>query len=211
MTTHFAREERAALVQALRGAGPDAPTLCEGWTCRDLAAHVVARERRVDAAGGIVIKALAHRTARVQAEFAALPWDELLALVVAGPPRRSVFSVPGVDEVANLVEFFVHCEDVRRAQPGWEPRMLDAGVGEALWRRVSGMGRLMGRRSPVGLVVRRPDGQSVVARKGTPVATVVGEPEELVLFLSGRQQHAVVHVEGSPEAEAAVRGAKFGM
>jgi uncharacterized protein (TIGR03085 family) len=208
--THFAREERAALIEALREAGPDAPTLCEGWTTRDLAAHVVARERRADAAG-IVIKSLAPRFARVQAQYAALPWDELLALVVAGPPKKSVFSIPGVDELANLVEFFVHCEDVRRAAGGWEPRRLEPEVSEALWRRVSALGRLMGRRSPVGLVVRRPDGQSVVVRKGVPVATVTGEPGELVVFLSGRQQHAVVQAEGPAEAVAAVRGAKFGV
>ncbi|WP_344658605.1 TIGR03085 family metal-binding protein [Catenulispora subtropica] len=208
--THFARVERAALIEALRDAGPDAPTLCEGWTARDLAAHVVARERRADAAG-IVIKSLAPRLARVQAEYAALPWDELLGLVVAGPPRKSVFSIPGVDELANLVEFFVHCEDVRRARGGWEPRRLESGVVEALWRRVGGMAKLVGRRSPVGLVVRRPDGQSVVVRKGAPVATVTGEPGELVVFLSGRQGHAVVEVEGPEEAVAAVRGARFGV
>ncbi|GAA2016840.1 TIGR03085 family metal-binding protein [Catenulispora yoronensis] len=211
MTTHFAREERAALVEALRAAGPDAPTLCEGWTARDLAAHVVARERRADAAGGILLKSLAPRMARVQAEFAALPWEELVGLVVAGPPRKSLFSLPGVDELANLVEFFVHGEDVRRARGGWEPRVLPPEVAEALWRRVSGLAKLVGRRSPVGLVARRPDGQSVVVRKGAPVATVTGEPGELVVFLSGRQGHAVVELEGPEEAVAAVRGAKFGV
>lgn len=208
--THFAPEQRAALVAALREAGPDAPTLCEGWTARDLAAHIVARERRVEAVG-IVFKALAPRLERVRGEFAALPWDELVGLVVAGPSRKSLFALPGVDEVANLVEFFVHCEDVRRARDGWEPRRLDPAVQDALWRKVSGLGKVMGRRSPVGLVVRRPDGQVAVMRKGAPVATVTGEPGELVLFLSGRQGHAVVEVEGSESVVAAVRGAKLGL
>ncbi|NUR30315.1 MAG: TIGR03085 family protein [Catenulispora sp.] len=208
--THFAQEQRAALVAALREAGPDAPTLCAGWTARDLAAHVVARERRVEAVG-IVFKALAARLERVQGEFAALPWDELVGLVVAGPSLKSLFALPGVDELANLVEFFVHCEDVRRAREGWEPRRLDPAVQDALWRRVSGLGKVMGRRSPAGLVVRRPDGQVAVMRKGAPVATVTGEPGELVLFLSGRQEHAVVEVEGSESVVAAVRGAKLGL
>ena len=35
-----ARDERSALVASLRDAGPDAPTLCAGWTTRDLAAHL---------------------------------------------------------------------------------------------------------------------------------------------------------------------------
>jgi uncharacterized protein (TIGR03085 family) len=209
--THYARRERAALVEALRQAGPDAPTLCEGWTARDLAAHVVARERRPDAAAGIVMKALAPRTARVQAEFAARPWDELVAMVAEGPSRRSVFALPGVDDLANLVELFVHCEDVRRVRPGWEPRPLGADVAEALWRRVSGTARMSGRRSPAGLVVRQPDGQVAVARKGVPVVTVTGDPGELAVFLSGRQDHAVVQVEGPEAAVAAVRGAKLGV
>ena len=139
MATH-ARAERAHLAQALTEAGPEAPTLCEGWTTRDLAAHVVVRERRVDAAAGIMIKALAPRLARVQAEFAARPWPELLDMVAAGPPRRSLFGLAPIDEAANVVEFFVHCEDVRRAKPGWEPRLLDrswsrrCGSAPPAWR-----------------------------------------------------------------------------
>lgn len=52
----FAKRERLLLADLLETAGPDAPTLCEGWQTRDLAAHVVVRERRADAAGGIMIK-----------------------------------------------------------------------------------------------------------------------------------------------------------
>ena len=210
MATH-ARAERAHLAQALTEAGPDAPTLCEGWTARDLAAHVVVRERRFDAAGGIMIKALAPRLARVQAEFAARPWTELLDMVAAGPSRRSLLGLAPVDEAANVVEFFVHCEDVRRAKPGWEPRTLDPGLTEALWKRAAGMARLTGRRAPAGLVLRRPDGQTAVAHKGTPVVTVTAEPGELVMFMSGRQAHSVVEMDGPADAVAAVRGAKFGL
>jgi uncharacterized protein (TIGR03085 family) len=212
MPTHaHARTERAHLAQALTEAGPDAPTLCEGWTTRDLAAHVVVRERRLDAAGGIMVKALAPRMARVQAEFATRPWEELLAMVAAGPSKRSLFGVAAVDEAANVVEFFVHCEDVRRAKPGWEPRLLAPELVEALWKRTAGSARLMGRRAPAGLVLRRPDGQTAVAHKGAPVVTVTGEPGELAMFMSGRQAHAVVQMEGPDDAVAAVRGAKFGL
>ena len=61
-----AARERAALVTTMRDAGPDAPTLCGEWTTRDLAAHLVLRERRPDAAAGIMIPALAGYTARKQ-------------------------------------------------------------------------------------------------------------------------------------------------
>lgn len=210
MATH-ARAERAHLVQALTEAGPDAPTLCEGWTTRDLAAHAVVRERRVDAAGGILFKALAPRLARVQAEFAARPWPELLEMLAAGPSRRTPLGLAPIDEAANVVEFFVHCEDVRRARPGWEPRLLEAGLAETLWKRTAGIARLTGRRAPAGLVLRRPDGQTAVAHKGAPVVTVTAEPGELVLFMSGRQGHSIVEMDGPADAVAAVRAAKFGL
>jgi hypothetical protein len=73
------------------------------------------------------------------------------------------------------------------------------------------MARLNGRRSPVGLVLRRPDGQTAVVKKGTPVVTVTGEPGELVLFSMGRQAHARVEFEGEDEAVAKVKTAKFGI
>ena len=68
--TRFARTERAAFADTLEEAGPDAPTLCTGWTTRDLAAHLVLRERRPDAAMGILIKGVAGHTQRVQDELA---------------------------------------------------------------------------------------------------------------------------------------------
>ena len=46
----FARDERIALCDLLDETGPEAPTLCEGWRTLDLAAHLVLREHRPDAA-----------------------------------------------------------------------------------------------------------------------------------------------------------------
>nr|BFF25281.1 hypothetical protein GCM10025732_32460 [Glycomyces mayteni] len=36
--------ERRDLCELLAEVGPDAPTMCEGWTALDLAAHLVLRE-----------------------------------------------------------------------------------------------------------------------------------------------------------------------
>ncbi|ARQ71299.1 TIGR03085 family metal-binding protein [Streptomyces marincola] len=210
MSTH-AKRERLLLADLLESAGPEAPTLCEGWTTRDLAAHLVVRERRADAAGGILIKPLAARSERVRNEFAARPYDELLQLIRTGPPRVSPFSLKQIDEAANTVEFFIHAEDVRRARPDWAPRPLDGVFADTLWKRLETAGRIMGRRSPAGLVLRRPNGQTVVAHKGAPVVTVTGEPGELLLYASGRQRVARVEEEGEPEAVAKVRQAKLGL
>lgn len=210
MSTH-AKRERLLLADLLEGAGPGARTLCEGWTTRDLAAHLVVRERRPDAAAGVVVKPLASRLARVQEEFAAKPYEELLQLFRAGPPRMSPFALKQVDEAANSFEFYVHAEDVRRAQPDWTPRELDPVFADALWSRIERGARVFGRRSPVGLVLRRPDGRTAVARRGAPVVTVTGEPGELALFLTGRQESARVELEGDKEAVAAAREAKLGI
>src|SRR6202007_499940 len=76
-----ARRERSALVETLRRVGPDAPTLCEGWTTRDLAAHLVVRERRLDATPGITIPFLAGYTAKVQNQTArSNSWDDLVEM-----------------------------------------------------------------------------------------------------------------------------------
>ncbi|GCD46535.1 TIGR03085 family metal-binding protein [Streptomyces paromomycinus] len=210
MSTH-AKRERLLLADLLESAGPEGPTLCEGWTARDLAAHVVVRERRADAAGGLLLKPLASRLERVQREFAAKPFDELLRLVRTGPPKLSPFSLKQIDEASNTVEFFVHSEDVRRAQPDWTPRELDPVFSDALWSRLEKMARLLGRKSPVGLVLRRPDGRTAVAHRGTPVVTATGEPGELLLFTFGRQTVADVRLDGDKDAVAKVLEAGLGL
>ncbi|MEU0654306.1 TIGR03085 family metal-binding protein [Streptomyces albogriseolus] len=207
MSTH-AKRERLLLADLLETAGPEAPTLCEGWTTRDLAAHVVVRERRPDAAGGMLVKQLASRLERVTAEFLAKPYDELIGLIRTGPPRFSPFSLKQIDEMSNVIEFYVHAEDVRRAQPDWTPRALDPVFQDALWSRLERSARLMGRGVPTGLVLRRPDGQTAVARRGAPVVTVTGEPSELVLFAYGRQSAAKVELDGDEKAIAELRATK---
>ena len=210
MSTH-AQRERLLLADLLENHGPDAPTLCEGWLARDLAAHVLLRERRGDAAAGQFIKQLRPRLERVRDEFMAKPYEELVQLIRQGPPRSSPFALKQLDEAANTVEFYVHAEDIRRAQSDWTPRTLDPVFQNALWSRLEKTAKVFGRKSPVGLVLRRPDGQTVVARKGTPVVTVTGEPAELLLYVFGRQRVAQVETEGAKEAVLEVDEAGLGL
>ncbi|MEU3745134.1 MULTISPECIES: TIGR03085 family metal-binding protein [Streptomyces] len=207
MSTH-AKRERLLLADLLEAAGPDAPTLCEGWRTRDLAAHVVVRERRPDAAAGAVVPALKERMDRVTAEYAEKPYEELIQLIRTGPPKFSPFTIKQVDEGANVVEFYVHAEDVRRAQSDWSARELDPVFADTLWSRLEKTARLMGRKAPVGLVLRRPNGQTAVAHRGTPVVTASGEPGELLMYLYGRQDSAKVALEGEPDAIERLRETK---
>ncbi|MET9831482.1 TIGR03085 family metal-binding protein [Streptomyces sp. NPDC006385] len=204
----FAKRERLLLADLLEAEGPDAPTLCEGWTTRDLAAHVVVRERRPDAAAGMLIKQLGGRLDKAMEEFAAKPYEELIQLIRTGPPRFSPFQLKQIDEASNTIEFYVHTEDVRRARPDWAPRELDPVFQDALWSRLERTARLMGRGAPTGLVLRRPNGQTAVAHRGTPVVTVTGEPSELLLFSYGRQSAADVELDGDKDAIAKLHETK---
>jgi uncharacterized protein (TIGR03085 family) len=196
----IAQYERDALATLLDELGPDAPTLCAGWTTRELAAHLVSRERRGDAALGIAVKPLAGHTASVLRSYAQHPYDELVAQVRGGAPRWSVFGWPGVDRLLNTTEYFVHHEDVRRAQPGWAPRDLPATVQDGLWQAVKGRAKLSFGRTTFGVTLTRPDGESTVATAGEPTAVLTGEPAELLLYLFGRRDHARVELSGPPEA-----------
>jgi uncharacterized protein (TIGR03085 family) len=187
--------------------GPDAPTLCEGWTTGDLAAHLVLRERRPDAAAGVAGGPLAGYTARVQHRLRQrIPFPELVRMIRSGPPHLSVMALPGMDERINAVEFFVHHEDVRRAADGWEPRALGSGESDMLWGRLR-MARFMLRKAPVGVELARddvgpatdnPDGvpYRITARNATPAVTVVGSPAELTLWVMGRRAAARVRMDG---------------
>src|SRR6201987_5489222 len=99
-----AQRERHALVDTMRAVGPDAPTLCGDWTTRDLAAHLVVREGRLDTTPGIMIPFLAGYTEKVRRQAAQDDWDDLLDKVDSGPPLYSPFKL--VDPVANMGEMF---------------------------------------------------------------------------------------------------------
>jgi uncharacterized protein (TIGR03085 family) len=219
----YARDERLALCAVLDDAGPREPTLCEGWSTLDLAAHLVVRERRPDAAVGIIGGPLARYTARVQRRLAArTPYPRLVQAIREGPPRLSPLRI--ADEQVNLVEFFVHSEDVRRARPGWEPRAISQDLADTLWRRLR-TARFVLRKVPVGIEFARDDQPEpepdrtgrpatprvrMTARARTPTVTVTGAPSELTLWALGRTGAARVRLDGSEDAIQALSTATWG-
>lgn len=203
-----AQRERAALVATMREVGPDAPTLCEGWTTRDLAAHLVVRERRPDAAPGIMIPFLAGYTDRVQRHAAAsTDWEDLLEKIASGPPLLSPFKL--VDSVANMDEMFVHHEDVRRAQPSWEPRSLDPDTLAALRRPLGFMARLTMANVPARVSLQTPDGETIAVVGRGPELTATGDLAELTMFVAGRDEARLTFSDA--QAVAAVRAARRGL
>ncbi len=203
--------ERADMCDLFAELGPDEPTLCEGWTTRDLLAHLLVRERRQDAAAGIVIPFFRKHAAHVTATVAAQPWDVMIKQFRDGPPIWSPWAIPVLGDKFNLSEFFVHHEDIRRAQPEWAPREGDQARDDALWNPLKMMGRLLFRKSPVGVTLRSAGRDDIVVKKGDPGVILVGLPGEIVLHAYGRALDKVrVVVQGDPadiEAfEASPRG-----
>jgi len=184
----FAQSERQQLVALLSSLGPGERTLCEGWQTGDLAAHLVLRDHRPDAAPGMVTKRypFGPYTERLQRRLKeSTPWDVLLERLRDGPPAL----LRPLDEQLNCVEFFVHHEDVRRAQPNWQRRELASEDEAALWRRARVLGRLA-RQRPARL--EAPGRQPLVLGRDGP--TVIGNPAELVIWLTGREAAALVEV-----------------
>ena len=203
-----AQRERAALVDTMRSLGPDAPTLCDGWTTRDLAAHLVIREYRLDASPGILIPRFAGHTAKVQNEVAGqTDWDALLDKVASGPPAYSPLKL--LDPVANIGEMFIHHEDVRRAQSSWTPRVLEPALAKSLRRTLPLMARMTLSKVPGRVALRSLEGKTVLIAGSGPAVTVTGAPEELLLFSVGRE--AQVDFDGDASAVQAVRDASKGL
>jgi len=204
-STGLAQQERETLCDLFVERGPDAPTLCEGWLTRDLAAHLVVRERRPDSGPGLVWPRLAAYTDRVRRRTRdRMQWETLVETVRRGPP---VLLRP-FDGPMNTVEFFIHIEDVRRAQDGWRPRTISPALADALWARVGPGG--MAKRVPATVVITSPG--RVDKKSGTgPTLTLVGDPGELTMFGAGRQAAGNVEISGDAELATQLRTASLGV
>ena len=203
MTASWNVDERAGLARALSTLGPDHPTLCEGWQTQHLAAHVVLRDQ-----------APWSRSARKTGELAARAedrsvFDELVAEVAQGP--RWPAPTSRVAETMNLLELYVHTQDVVRAQPGG----VELAAGEqrspayeaALWSQFRRYARLIYRRVPTGVILVVTDGPRVVARRprrGHGSVVVSGPVTELILHGFGRGAASTVRVDGAPDDVAVV-------
>jgi len=202
----FARSERHQLCDLMLEVGPDAPTLCDGWNVIDLAAHLVVREHDVWAAPGIVVggpfRSLleqAMKRRRTQG------LERLVELIRDGAPRIYELLPAG----AQLSEYFIHHEDVRRAN-GRGPRTGLADLDEALARLLRAAGARLLSRVETGVDVVWNGG--VLYRHGSdPRAVLSGRPGELLLYLTGRGRAAEVELSGEPAAVAALETARLGV
>ncbi len=213
--------ERLALSETLRRVGPDSRTLCGEWGTPQLAAHLVLRERSVvELAGRIPIASVQQRAAAVVDELAGrAPYGELVDTFERGPrwsevrgpvPVAWLWALPPVREVANVLEYVVHHEDVRRAQPSWSPRALAVDVQATIWQRLHLLAQVTLRAVPVGVELHWPSHGSIRTRRSRrsgAAVRVVGDPVEVAMFAFGRLEVADVEYQGDEADVAAVRAA----
>jgi uncharacterized protein (TIGR03085 family) len=207
-----ARAERLALCDLLDELGPEGPTLLPGWSAAQLAAHLLARDTRPDARPGLVFPPARGWTERVERGLtASVPYDDIVGRLRRGPPLLTIGRLPGGWR-ADLHEWFVHHEDVRRANglgprpDGAEQRRLDDGV----WAVLPFFGPLLARRVEATVVLVSEDGRRRRVGRGDGTVEVHGRPSEMLLALFGRRDVAVVHAIGDPDAVQAWEDARLG-
>ena len=207
-----ARAERHALCELLEELGPEARTLLPGWRTSEMAAHLLARDTRPDAIPGMVLPVASRWTERVQRGIVETGnYSEVVRRLRAGPPALSAGRLPGGWR-ADLHEWFVHHEDVRRANgfgprpDGDDQRALDDGV----WAVLPVLGPLLARRVGATVVLVSEDGRRRRVRRGGVVVEVHGRPSEMLLALFGRRRVALVDAIGDPDAVVAWESASLG-
>jgi uncharacterized protein (TIGR03085 family) len=201
----LAQQERNTLCDLFVELGPDAPTLCEGWVTADLAAHLVVRERRPDSGPGLVWPRLAEYTDKVRRSVRdRTSWETLVETVRRGPPLL----LRPVDGAMNTIEYFIHVEDVRRAQDGWAPRAISPELADALWKRVGPGG--MAKKVGATIVITSPGRADKQSGTG-PLLTLAADPGELTMFGAGRQRATRVEITGDAALADQLRSARLGI
>lgn len=209
--SRLARTERAALCDLALELGADAPTLSGGWNVKDLVVHLLIREGS-PAAVGILVRPLARVTDLASDRLARRPLPVLVERLRQGPPFYSPYALAKMDKTFNTLEFFVHHEDIRRAQDGWQPRELDDRTQNVLWKLIRVGGKALVRSAAVGVTLERSDtGERAVLKDSSDTVVVSGLPAELVLFSYGRQAQARVELQGADKDIAALTGADLGI
>jgi hypothetical protein len=186
-------------------------SLLAPWTTRDIAAHLILRERDHLAGPGLILPGAWSRFAqRRQTALARRDFPWLTATLRSGPRRAS--SAP--DGCAGWRASTSSSSTTRTCA---EPTAAAPGRTSPRWTRPCGATSGAGAGSSRGGCTARALSSSgrgparPSARRGEPTARIAGPPGEMLLYLFGRQQAAQVEVSGPDAAVQAVRSARFGM
>jgi uncharacterized protein (TIGR03085 family) len=203
-------EEREEFARTFLALGPAAPTILPGWDAEELLEHLLGRERHPHLVVGPKLPGVIGRRAeQARAAHRALPWTTRVETFRQGPGRLS--PVGALDRFSGEGELLIHHEDLRRAQSGVEPRRLSPAVAADAWRSVGLMAPLamrvradVTRVSPLG-------GRQLRSRRAEGSLRVHGEPLELLLWISGRDEVARVRVHGDRGGMRALQEGRRGL
>lgn len=196
---------RSAFAEACAVVGPDAPTLCEGWTARDVAVHINLIERRWDSWLAVPLWGRVPPVGRAYDRLAerelARDWDETLARIRSGP-RHGPLGTQWLRDRMMPREYLIHAEDVRRAN-GISVAVAP-GAQDVAWSRLPGLAkRMLLVPDPFGVELVSSDGRVIRLKEGAPVAQLCGDPLELLLHVFGRTSVTKVEWAGDADAVAA--------
>lgn len=206
--------ERVRFTDLLLELGPDAPTLCEGWTAKDLASHMVIIEHPeawVGASSSRRFKLANRLHDRVFEREQAQPWPAQVERVRRGPVAGP-FAWRSVREPMYIREYLIHHEDLRRAN-GLGPRRGIPELQAVAWKKATTVGRFGLRRATLppgyGIELGGPDGEAFVAVPGDVRVRIDGEPLEVLLYAFGRREVAEVELSGPDDAVKLLRDATW--
>lgn len=193
MTAALRDAQRAIACNVFRRVSPESPTLCEGWSAYDLATHLWTLDHDPLAWPAIGIGALSSwerkRFDRIQQR---LPYPALIDQLAAG---RGSFACMPTDRFEDyrhsLGEWFVHTEDVRRANGISKPDYPD-DLQVAFWLRLQAAAKALFPLRGIRFVTT--SGATGRTGRGAIETTVTGEPAELLLWAYGRRDAADVEL-----------------
>lgn len=190
----LAQRQRALICDLFQELGPFAPTLDEGWKTQDLAAHLWIREHRPQAMLGLFSEKFSDMTARIQME--ALHTYGYIGLV--DRLRTPALFIRPVDSVMNGAEFFIHHMDVLRAND--RDQTLSPRDEESLRKSIKMFAGGVAKKYGDRVVIDTNDGKQLEFGQGTRPVHLIGKPSEIIMFVSGRTDHAKVELVGEPDA-----------
>lgn len=196
--TSTAVQQRQALATALRSVSAHAPTLCKGWTAEDLALHIVIRDSRPDLMVGPSLPLVGDRAKQGLQNLRDTGYTALVNRAEAGPPVYFPQSFPPLNDLMNTAEFYIHTEDVLRAQPDFDPahpRAIAEKLRRRLWRQGAMMFPMAARSAKQRITFESPGyGSTTSGPSSAPKRRIKGAPEELLLWAFGREEKAQVSI-----------------
>ncbi|WP_193104492.1 TIGR03085 family metal-binding protein [Brachybacterium sp. FME24] len=196
--------EREAIAATFEDLGPTAPTILPGWDAPELLEHLLLRERYPHLMVGPKLPGpVGRRAVGALDALRATGWVRRVELLREGPGPLS--PVRAMDTLSGQGELLIHHEDLRRAQDGWEPRRLSPDASVQAWRAVSLLSRVSLHVNADVTLVSPLGGRRLPSRHSAGSLRVHGEPLELLLWASGRDEVARVRIHGEEGALQALR------